>query len=77
MELKTNQIKRNIRIEIYADLNGWDSTETSIKNEILNTSFNLWRLDDFNLLDVGNSEVLDIFVYELNNELIFNVNDIL
>ena len=77
MELKTNQIKGNIRIEIYADLNGWDSTETSIKNEILNTSFNLWRLDDFNLLDVGNSEVLDIFVYELNNELIFNVNDIL
>jgi hypothetical protein len=77
MELKTNQVKGNIRIEIYADLDGWDSTETSIKNEILNTPFEYWELDNFNLLDVGNNEVLDIFVFETSNEIIFNVNDIL
>ena len=77
MELKTNQVKGNIRIEIYAVLDGWDSTETSIKNEILNTPFEYWELDNFNLLDVGNNEVLDIFVFETSNEIVFNVNDIL
>ena len=77
MELKTNQIKGNVKIFIFADLNGWDSTETSIKNEILNRPFDYWELDNYNSLLTENSEILDMFVYELNNELIFNVNDIM
>ena len=77
MELKTNQIKGNVKIFIFADLTGWENTETSIKNEILNTPFEYWELDNFNLLDVGNNEVLDIFVFETSNEIVFNVNDIL
>ena len=77
MELKTKQIKGEIKIFVFADLTGWDSTETSIKEKILNTPFIHWDLDDFNSLEMGNNEILDMFVYELNNELIFNVNDIL
>lgn len=77
MELKTNQIKGNTKIFIFADLTGWKSTETSIKNEILNAPFDLWQIDNFNSLLVENNEILDLFVYELNNELIFNVNNIL
>lgn len=77
MKVRTGEVKTNISIRVYADLTGWDSTETSIKNKILNTSFNHWVLDDFNSLDMGNNEILDMFVYEVNNRLIFNVNDIM
>lgn len=77
MELKTNQIKGNVKIFIFADLTGWENTETSIKNEILNAPFDLWQIDDFNSFLCENNEILELFVYELNNELIFNVNDIL
>lgn len=76
MELKTNQIKGNIRIKIYTDLTGWNTTENTIKEKILNTPFDYWELDDFNSLDMGNNEILDMFVYEVGNTLIFNVNDI-
>lgn len=77
MELKTREIKGDVKIFIFADLTGWENTETSIKNEILNAPFDLWELDNFNSLLTENNEILDLFVYELNNELIFNVNDIL
>lgn len=77
MELKTNQIKGNVKIFIFADLTGWENTETSIKNEILNAPFDLWELDNFNSLLTENNEILELFVYEINNELIFNVNNIL
>ena len=77
MELKTNQIKGNVKIFIFADLEGWENTETSIKNEILNAPFDLWELDNFNSLLCDNNEILELFVYTLNNELIFNVNNIL
>ena len=76
MELKTNQIKGKIKINIYADLTGWNSTEISIKNDILNTAFDYWKLDNFNFLNFGNSEALEIFVYETINEIVFNVNNI-
>ena len=76
MELKTNQIKGKIKINIYADLTGWNSTEISIKNDILNTAFDYWKLDNFNFLNFWNSEALEIFVYETINEIVFNVNNI-
>ena len=76
MELKTNQIKGKIKINIYADLTGWNSTEISIKNDILNTAFDYWKLDNYNFLNFGNSEALEIFVYETINEIVFNVNNI-
>lgn len=76
MGIKTNQIKGKIKINIYADLTGWNSTEISIKNDILNTAFDYWKLDNFNFLNFGNSEALEIFVYETINEIVFNVNDI-
>ena len=77
MELKTNQIKGNVKIFIFADLQGWDSTDSSIKEKILNTPFDYWEIDNFNSLLCDNNEILELFVYELNNELIFNVNNIL
>ena len=77
MELKTREIKGNVKIFIFADLTGWENNETSIKNEILNAPFDLWQLDNFNSLLCDNNEILELFVYELNNELIFNVNNIL
>lgn len=76
MGIKTNQIKGKIKINIYVDLTGWNSTEISIKNDILNTAFDYWKLDNFNFLNFGNSEALEIFVYETINEIVFNVNDI-
>ena len=75
--MKTSDYNKEVKIFVFADLTGWDNTETSIKNEILNAPFDYWRIDDFNSLLVENNEILDIFVYELNNELIFNVNNIL
>ena len=77
MELKTKQLKGIIRINIYADLNGYDTTECIIKEKILNAPFNIWRIDDFNSLEVGNNEILDLFVYEAGNKIIFNINDIM
>lgn len=77
MELKTREIKSDVKIFIFADLTGWDSTKESIENEILNAPFDLWQIDDFNSFLCENNEILELFVYELNNELIFNVNDIL
>ena len=77
MELKTSECNKEVKIFIFANLAGWDNTETSIKKEILNAPFDLWQIDDFNSLLCDNNEILELFVYELNNELIFNVNDIL
>ena len=75
--MKTSEYNKNVKIFIFADLNGWDNTETSIKEKILNTPFEYWEIDDFNSLLCENNEILDLFVFELNNELIFNVNNIL
>ena len=75
--MKTSEYNKNVKIFIFANLEGWESTKETIENEILNTSFNLWQLDDFNSLLCDNNEILELFVYELNNELIFNVNNIL
>ena len=70
-------MKSNISIRVYADLNGWVTTEYIIKDKILNTPYKLWKLDEFNVIDLGNDEVADIFVYESpTNEIIFNVNEI-
>ena len=77
MELKTREIKGNVKIYIFADLTGWESTKETIENEILNAPFDLWKLDDFNSLLCENNEILELFVYELNNEVIYNVNNIL
>ena len=77
MELKTREIKSNVKIFIFADLEGWENTRESIENEILNTPFELWQIDAFNSLLTQNNEILDMFIFKLNNELIFNVNNIL
>ena len=77
MRVKTSELKENISIRIFADLTGWNSTEGLIREEILRTPFKLWKLDEFNVIDLGNDEVADIFVYESpTNKLIFNVNEI-
>ena len=75
--MKTSESNKEVKIFIFGDLTGWESTKETIENEILNAPFDLWKLDDFNSLLCENNEILEIFVYELNNELIFNVNDIL
>ena len=75
--MKTSEYNKNVKIFIFADLNGWDNTETSIKEKILNTLFEYWEIDNFNSILCDNNEILELFVYELNNELIFNVNNIL
>ena len=75
--MKTSEYNKNVKIYIFAELNGWESTKETIENEILNAPFDFWKLDDFNSLLCENNEILEIFVYELNNELLYNVNDIL
>ena len=77
MELKTRENNWDVKIFIYANLEGWDSNESSIKEKILNTPFDYWEIDNFNSILCDNNEILELFVYELNNELIFNVNNIL
>lgn len=77
MKVRTGQVKSNISIRVFADLTGWNSTELLIKDKILNTPYKLWKLDEFNVIDLGNDEVADIFVYESpTNTIIFNVNEI-
>ena len=77
MRVKTTDVKSNILIRVYADLKVWDSTETLIKDKILNTPYKLWKLDDFNVIDLGNDEVAELFVYESpTNTVVFNVNEI-
>ena len=77
MRVKTSEVKSNILIRVYAELTGWNSTEILIKDKILNTPYKLWKLDEFNVIDLGNNEVADIFVYESpTNRIIFNVNEI-
>ena len=75
--MKTSESNKEVKIYIIADLTGWESKKETIENEILNAPFDLWKLDDFNSLLCENNEILDLFVFELNNELIFNVNNIL
>ena len=75
--MKTSESNKEVKIYIFADLAGWENTKETIENEILNAPFDLWKLDDFNSLLCENNEILDMFVYELNNEVIYNVNNIL
>lgn len=76
MRVKTSEVKSNILIRIFTDLQGWNSTELLIKQKILNTPYKFWKLDEFNLIDLGNDEVADVFVYEGVNNIMFNVNSI-
>ena len=74
--MKTSECNKEVKIFIFVDLQGCENTRDSIENEILNAPFDIWNLDNFNSLLCDNNEILELFVYELNNELIFNVNDI-
>ena len=75
--MKTSEYNKNVKIYIFAELNGWENTKETIENEILNAPFDYWQIDNFNSLLWDNNEILELFVYELNNEVIFNVNNIL
>lgn len=76
MELKTNQIKGKIKIFIFADLVGTGVDVKEIEETILNMSFNYWDIDTYNSIRLKDNQLVDMFVFETFNSLVFNVNDI-
>ena len=76
MLVKTSEVKPHITIRIIPKLKECNSTETLIRQRILDTPYKLWTFNEYNVIDLMNGEVADIFVFEGVNNTIFIVNSI-
>ena len=76
MKVKTSEVKTDILIRVIPNLKWCVSSEKEIRQRILDTPYKLWHLDEYNVIDLMNGEVADIFVFEGVNNIIFIVNSV-
>ena len=73
MKVKTGEVKTDIIIRVIPNLKGCVSSEKEIRQRILEIPYKLWDLDAYNVVEIGNGELIDIYVYEGVNNTIFTV----
>lgn len=75
--LKLKEMK-NIKINNYADFNGWDITEKEVREYINNLTLNDLEIGDFNYFNfIKYNEEVEVFIYyNAYEELIINIEDI-
>ena len=74
--MKTSEYFKKVKIYFDVDLivNGVDVNQ--IQETILNKPFRYWNINNFNSLKLNDDQLVDLFVFETYNSLLFNVNDI-
>ena len=74
--MKTSQYNKEVKLFLSADLIGNGIDVKEIEETILNKPFSYWNIDNFNSLKLKDNQLVDLFVFETYNLLVFNVNEI-
>ena len=74
--MKTCEYNKEIKIFLFANLIGEDINISDIENAIKETPYEEWNIDNFNSLKMKDNQLIDLFVFETYNSLVFNVNEI-
>ena len=74
--MKTSDYNKEVKIFISTDLIGNGIDVKEIEETILNKPFRHWNINNFNSLKLNDDQLVDLFVFETYNSLLFNVNDI-
>lgn len=75
--MKTSDYNKEVKIFLFANLISENINISDIENAIKETPYEEWNIDNFNSLKMKDNQLIDLFVFETYNSLVFNVNDIL
>lgn len=74
--MKTGECNKEVKIFLFANLISEDIIISDIENAIKETPYEEWNIDNFNSLKMKDNQLIDLFVFETYNSLVFNVNEI-